>query len=131
MRAAIRSQKNGPDAATIQQTLSEGAEPVSKSASTPLVCRDQEDPPSLGELDKTAPAGAPMTLEPGGEIKRGLEISVRLPRKRSRYSWMQHRQPAAGCEGGAAGAADAAFIFFGSAWPSGAGPGIFAELELD
>src|SRR5260370_39719884 len=33
-----------PTRPTIQQTLSEGPEPVTKSASTPLVCRDQDVP---------------------------------------------------------------------------------------
>src|SRR5260370_33449739 len=36
-----------PARPTIQQTLSEGAEPVSKSANTPLVCPHPSAPPSL------------------------------------------------------------------------------------
>src|SRR3984893_9349500 len=64
-----------PTRPTIQQTLSEGAEPVSKSVSTPLVCRDQEDPPSLESSMKPLRPARQMKFEPGGEIKRGLEIS--------------------------------------------------------
>src|SRR5215472_3218053 len=36
-----------PARPTIQQTFSEGAEPAVRSASTLLVCRDQDAPPSL------------------------------------------------------------------------------------
>src|SRR5712664_4777007 len=64
-----------PTRPTIQQTLSEGAEPVSKSASTPLVCRDQDAPPSLETSMRPLRPARQMKLEPGGEIKRGLKIS--------------------------------------------------------
>src|SRR5215469_538384 len=36
-----------PARPTIQQTLSEGAEPAVRSANTLLICRDQEAPPSV------------------------------------------------------------------------------------
>jgi len=64
-----------PARPTIQQTFSEGAEPVSKSTSTPLVCRDQEEPPSLENSIWPLRPARQMTFEPGGKIKRGLEIA--------------------------------------------------------
>src|SRR5260370_25796595 len=64
-----------PTRPTIQQTLSEGAEPVSKSASTPLLWRGQEDPPSFERSLRPLPPPRPMTLDPRGEIKRGLVIA--------------------------------------------------------
>src|SRR2546422_2471631 len=58
-----------PTRPTIQQTLSEGAEPVSKSVSTPLVCRDQEEPPSLDNSIRPLRPARQIRFEPGGEIK--------------------------------------------------------------
>src|SRR6202158_1273549 len=69
-----------PPRPTIQQTLSEGAEPVSKSASTPLFWRDQEEPPSLENSIRPLRPARQMTLQPSGEVKRGLDIS-RAPSK--------------------------------------------------
>src|SRR5947207_8916436 len=65
--------RRAPRRPTIQQILSEGAEPPSNSASTPLVCRDQEAPPSPENSIRPERPASHMTFEPGGEIKRGLE----------------------------------------------------------
>src|SRR5713101_5860043 len=113
-----------PTRPTIQQILSEGAEPVNKSASTPLVCRDQDAPPSFENSTKPARPARQRTLEPGGAIKRGLEM---VTTSMEAVELNPATAPAAG-EGGAAGAA---FIFFASVWPSGAGPATFEELALD
>src|SRR6266851_4062341 len=118
----------GTDSPTIQQTLSEGAEPVSKSASTPLVCRDQEAPRSFEISTKPARPARHRTFEPGATIKRGLETVT------TSIMEVAAVRPAAGPAAGSGGAAAAraAFIsfFLLSVWPSGAGPGTFCELAL-
>src|SRR5713101_2369198 len=117
-----------PTRPTIQQTLSEGAEPVSKSASTPLVCRDQEAPRSFEISTKPARPARHRTFEPGATIKRGLETVT------TSIMEVAAVRPAAGPAAGSGGAAAAraAFIsfFLLSVWPSGAGPGTFCELAL-
>jgi len=70
--------------------------------------------------------------EPGGEIKRGLEIALVTSNAVETFvagdnaaSYSRRRG------GGGAGAAEAGFIFFASIWPSAAGPGTFGALALD
>src|ERR1700687_2302875 len=70
--SVVRS--TAPARPTIQQTLSEGAEPVHKSTITPVVCRDQDLPLSLENSILPARPARQMTLEPGAAINRGLEI---------------------------------------------------------
>src|SRR5215470_13772597 len=61
-----------PARPTIQQTLSEGAEPPVRSANTLLTCRDQEAPPSLeNSIIPTCPARQ-KTFPPGAAITDGF-----------------------------------------------------------
>src|SRR2546430_10727569 len=109
-----------PRRPTIQQILSEGAEPPSNSASTPLVCRDQEAPPSPENSIRPERPASHLTFEPGGEIKRGLEIARVTPREAA----LLKLDTALGGGCGAGGAATAPFTFFGfSIFLQGIGPG--------
>src|SRR5260370_5816414 len=125
-----------PRRPAIQQTLSEGAEPVSKSTCTPLFWRDQEVPLSRESSMTPARPARQRRLEPGGEIKCGLETALATSRAAElSYAAVDTVPPAAagwegGGGGGAAGVAVAAFVFFASIWPSGAGPGAFGGFGL-
>src|SRR5258708_5296210 len=107
--------RTDPRPPTIQQTVSEGAEPVCKSTYTPLFWRDQEVP--LSRENSMAPARPTRQrrLEPGGEIRCGLEIAL-VTSNAAELLYVDTAPPAAeGREGGgAAGLAVAAFIFFAS-----------------
>src|SRR5215472_1861503 len=61
-----------PARPTIQQTLSEGAEPAARSASTLLVCRNQEAPPSLEYSIMPAWPTRQKDFPPGAVIREGL-----------------------------------------------------------
>src|SRR5258708_13445861 len=113
---------------TIQQTLSEGAEPVSKSARTPLVCRDQDPPPSLENSTKPARPARHMTFEPGTAIKRGLETVTT-----SIMEVVELRPATVPAAGSGAAGAGAVFIklFFLPVLPRAARPAPFTEFELD
>src|SRR5207245_9665852 len=61
-----------PARPSIQQTLSEGAEPAVRSANTLLVCRDQEAPPSLENSIMPACPTRQSVSPPGAAITDGL-----------------------------------------------------------
>src|SRR2546430_1964434 len=68
-----------PARPTIQQTLSEGAEPDVRSTSTLLVCRVQEVPPSLENSIMPARPARHKTLLFGTAIKFNLESPTSKP----------------------------------------------------
>ena len=92
-----------------------------------LLWRDQEDPPSLESSMRPLRPARQLTLEPGGEIKRGLEIARVTPREAA----LLKLDTALGGGCGAGGAATAPFTFFGfSIWFRGLGPGTLCGAEL-
>src|SRR5215467_4613727 len=61
---------------TIQQTLSEGADPAVRSANTLLTCRDQEVPPSLENSIMPAWPPRQRVFPPGAAITDGLTTAA-------------------------------------------------------
>src|SRR5215831_7414319 len=103
-----------PARPTIQQTLSEGAEPAVRSASLLLICRDQEAPPSAENSIMPAWPARQSVFLSGAAITDGLMPPA------IRKAAPSLKAATGGGRGGAAGgaarwsAADSDLVFFDS-----------------
>src|SRR5215472_9931284 len=112
-----------PARPTIQQIFSEGAEPAVRSASTLLVCRDQDAPPSL--------ENSIMPAWPARQSVFLLGVTIRLKSRARAMSALETRSLPNSAEafgaGGAAArratASDSDFDFFPADAPAATGLG--------